>query len=109
MTKRTIKQIIDSLCKELDEYADKGILSMGDLETVSKLSGTIKNLKKIEKMEGGMTAQEEFENSPDYPYVRDGGKRRHGKLTDKLQQMLDEEDIEPAERKALERALEQMR
>ena len=37
----------DLLCKELDDYAEKGELSAGTLEIVDKLTHTIKNLDKI--------------------------------------------------------------
>lgn len=57
----------DKLCKELDEIANKGELGAGDLELIHKLTDTIKNIEKIEKLsEGGY--------SHDYSrdYVMDG-------------------------------------
>lgn len=50
MSKRAMEQIRKMLCKELDEIADKGELSMGDLELTHKLTDTIKNIDKIECM-----------------------------------------------------------
>lgn len=41
----------DMLCKELEEYARKGKMSAGDLETIHKLTDTIKNLDKIKMLE----------------------------------------------------------
>ena len=41
------EQLRDTLCRELDEIAEKGELSAGDLETVDKLTHTMKNLDKI--------------------------------------------------------------
>lgn len=40
------------LCKELEEFAKKGELTAGALETVHKLTDTIKNIGKIEAMDG---------------------------------------------------------
>ena len=45
----------DLLCAELEDYAEKGKksgkMSMGDLETVHKLTDTVKNILKIDLME----------------------------------------------------------
>lgn len=46
-----IEKIKKMLCKELDEYAMKGKLTMADLEAVHKLTGTVKNLDKIAMFE----------------------------------------------------------
>ena len=46
-----IEKIKKMLCKELDEYAMKGKLTMADLEAVHKLTDTVKNLDKIEMLE----------------------------------------------------------
>ena len=46
------EQLRDTLCRELDEIAKKGELSAGDLETVDKLTHTMKNLDKIMMGEG---------------------------------------------------------
>jgi hypothetical protein len=45
-----IEKIKKMLCKELDEYAMKGKLTMADLEAVHKLTDTVKNLDKIAMM-----------------------------------------------------------
>lgn len=47
MSMNTMYDLRDLLCKELDEIARKGEMSAGDLETVHKLTGTIKNIDKI--------------------------------------------------------------
>lgn len=47
-----MEKIKKMLCKELDEYAMKGKLTMADLDAVHKLTDTIKNLDKIEMLEG---------------------------------------------------------
>ena len=46
-------ELKDKLCRELDEIARKPEMSAGDLETVHKLTDTIKNLDKIEILEDG--------------------------------------------------------
>jgi uncharacterized protein Yka (UPF0111/DUF47 family) len=40
-------ELKDMLCKELEEYGEKGELSAGALDIVDKLTHTIKNLDKI--------------------------------------------------------------
>lgn len=47
----------ETLCKELEAIAQKGKMSAGDLETTHKLTDTIKNIDKIEKLEGGEYSQ----------------------------------------------------
>lgn len=46
----------DLLCAELEDYADKGKksgkMSMGDLESIHKLTDTVKNILKIDMLEG---------------------------------------------------------
>ena len=47
-------ELRDTLCDELNEYANKGKIGASDLEAVDKLTHTIKNLDKIiEKHEDG--------------------------------------------------------
>ena len=48
-----IEKIKKMLCKELDEYAMKGKLTMADLDAVHKLTDTVKNLDKIAMLEDG--------------------------------------------------------
>jgi hypothetical protein len=69
-----IYELKEMLCKELEEYGEKGELSAGTLDIVDKLSHSIKNLDKIiETYE-----EEEYSNyggsyaDGDMPY-RDGG------------------------------------
>lgn len=52
-------ELRESLCRELDEIAEKGKLSTGELDTVDKLTHTLKNLDKI--MMGG-----EYSNAGDW-------------------------------------------
>ena len=54
-------ELKDKLCRELEEIAKKPDMSAGDLETVHKLTDTIKNIDKIDMLED------------DGGYSRDGG------------------------------------
>ena len=60
----------DLLCAELEDYAEKGKksgkMSMGDLETVHKLTDTVKNILKIDMLE------EESGYSEDGRYMGEG-------------------------------------
>lgn len=40
------------LCKELEEMSEQGKLSAGSLDVIHKLTDTVKNLKKIEMLDG---------------------------------------------------------
>lgn len=117
-------ELRDTLCRELDEIAEKGELSAGDLETVDKLTHTLKNLDKI--MMGG-----EYSNAGDWyamgNYGRDGyrdeyrggnsyrGRKRDSMgrysradatddMADKLRRMMDDAP-DSRTREALEKAL----
>lgn len=51
MSMKAMYELRDMLCKELDELVRKGELGAGDLEIAHKLTDTIKNLDKIERLE----------------------------------------------------------
>ena len=68
-----IEKIKKMLCKELDEYAMKGKLTMADLDAVHKLTDTVKNLDKIEMLEG---------ESDGYSEARSGRSYMHGSSYD---------------------------
>lgn len=48
----------EKLCKELEEIAHKPEMGAGDLEIVHKLTDTIKNIDKIDKLEDGEYSQD---------------------------------------------------
>lgn len=50
---KALMDLRDMLCEELDEITRKGELSAGSLETVHKLTDTIKNIDKIAMLEEG--------------------------------------------------------
>lgn len=60
----------DLLCAELEDYAEKGKksgkMSMGDLESIQKLTDTVKNILKIDMLEG------ETGYSEDGAYIGEG-------------------------------------
>ena len=60
----------DLLCAELEDYAEKGKksgkMSMGDLDSIHKLTDTVKNILKIDMIEG------EIGYSEDGAYMGDG-------------------------------------
>ncbi len=51
MSMKAMNELRETLCKELDDIARKGEMSAGDLETVHKLTDTIKNIDKITMLE----------------------------------------------------------
>ncbi len=62
MSIRTLNELREKFCKELDEIANKSDLNAGDLETVHKLTDTIKNIDKIYMMdEEGYSGAGEWE------------------------------------------------
>ena len=63
-----MERIRSMLCRELDDIADKGELSAGDLQSIHMLTDTIKNIDKIEMLEDG-----EYSNGYAMAYSRDGG------------------------------------
>lgn len=77
MSMKALDDLRDKFCMELEEIARKPEMSAGDLETVHKLTDTIKNIDKICIMdEGG-----EYSQAGDWEargrfgdrYARDGG------------------------------------
>lgn len=51
MGMKVLYELKDMLCDELEEIGKKGEMSAGDLETVHKLTDTIKNIDKIIMLE----------------------------------------------------------
>ena len=66
-----LEELKEMLCEELEKVGKKGELSAGSLETVHKLTDTIKNLGKIEMLEeqsGG------YSHESDNSYARGRGR-----------------------------------
>lgn len=114
MNMRTLKELREKFCEELDEIARKGELNAGDLETVHKLTDTIKNIDKIcilEEDDGysrdnGRTSRRVYDDDRNYGggqsyagrkrdsmgrYSRDGGKEH---MISKLESMMQDADNE---------------
>lgn len=54
------------LCDELDEIARKGEMSAGDLDAVHKLTDTIKNIDKIDMLDGGYSYDDDYNRGNSY-------------------------------------------
>ena len=75
-------ELKEMLCKELEEYWQKGELTAGSLEVVDKLANTIKNLCKIIDMcEDGEYSSREgyYEDGMGGSYARGGYHARGGR------------------------------
>ena len=118
----------DLLCAELEDYAEKGKksgkMSMGDLETVHKLTDTVKNIMKIDvlKEEAGYSEDTDFmgdgrmygtsyDDGMHYRggmrggYSRDDGKHY---MMEQLEEMMEEAE-KPAEKEALRRCMDALK
>lgn len=75
MDMRAMHELREMLCKEIDKIAKKGELSAGSLETVHKLTDTVKNIDKIMMLEGEDEGYSERGRRRDSMgrYSRDGG------------------------------------
>lgn len=113
MGMKSMYDLRDMLCKELDEITRKGELGAGDLDIVNKLTDTIKNIDKIEAMEedGYSSRRDEYDmrgrgrRGTHYVrghYSRDGG---IDNMKRQLQEMLDNADDESI-RRAIQRCMD---
>lgn len=113
MGMKSMYDLRDMLCKELEEITRKGELGAGDLEIAHKLTATIKNIDKIEAMEedGYSSRRDEYDmrgrgrRGTHYVrghYSRDGG---IDNMKRQLQEMLDNADDESI-RRAIQRCMD---
>ena len=79
-------ELKEKLCRELDEIARKPEMSAGDLETVHKLTDTIKNIDKIDMLEddgysqaGDWEARGKYSRMDDRIYNRGSSYANRGK------------------------------
>ncbi len=124
MSMYALEDLKELLCKELDEIAEKKELSAGDLETVQKLTSSIKNIHKIEMLEdGGYSRDGEWEADMRGTYGRGNSYARrgshyvrghysrddepHGKLMDKMNRVLDG-TTDDRQREIIRRCMEQL-
>lgn len=74
---KSLYELKEMLCYELDEIVKKGELSVGSLETVHLLTDTIKNIGKIELLEeGGYSEEGSYEGGGSYARGRGRNARR---------------------------------
>lgn len=79
MGMKSMYELRDMLCKELDELARKGELGAGDLEIAHKLTATIKNIDKIDMMESdGYSGGGDWESDMRGTYGRGSSYARRG-------------------------------
>jgi len=123
MSMKALEKLRDMLCSEIEEIADKGELSAGDLDTVDKLTHTVKNIDKIEMCEDGGYSRSDGEWQADMRgtygrggysnrsrhYVRGHYSRSGGDtLTEKLERLADETE-DTHDRDCIHRLIEAMR
>ena len=75
-----LQKIKENLCGELEELAMKPEMSAGDLETIHKLTDTIKNIDKIAMLEDGdgYSQAGDWEMEGRGNYSRNGGAYNRG-------------------------------
>lgn len=81
MGMKALTDLREMLCVELEEIANKGTMSSGDLETAHKLTDTIKNIDKIEMLEGDDGYSRAWEDENSYGNYNRGNNRynRYGR------------------------------
>lgn len=136
MGMKSMEDLKYMLCDELEEIAHKGELSAGDLETIHKLTDTIKNIDKIGMLEseegysryrdpyGGR--YDSYDDGNSYAgrrgthYVRGHYSRNDGysgrgrysyaegkdEMAQNIRKMMQEEDMEERDKQTLRKALE---
>lgn len=129
MSMKTMYELKDMLCEELDESGKKGEMSAGDLETIHKLTDTIKNIDKIAMLEdGGYSRDADYPRDGDWSanmrgnygrgnsyarrgshYVRGHYSRDDGReaIVQRMEEML--RDAEGRDRETIQRCIELMR
>ena len=114
---KSLYNLKNKLFDELDEIADKPDLSAGDLETVHKLTDTIKNIDKICMIEeNGYSGNGEWEAYGNYGrnnstasrhrdsmgrYSRDGSKEHMVSKLEKMMHDTDSDTMKSAIRKCI--------
>lgn len=129
MSMNTMHELKDMLCDELDEIAKKGEMSAGDLETVHKLTDTIKNIYKIVMLKDtGYSGDEDYSRDGDWTanmrgnygrgssyarrgthYVRGHYSRDDGRdsLIDRMENLM--RDADTKDRETIQRCIDMMR
>ena len=116
-------ELREMLCVELDEIAGKGELSAGDLDTIHKLTDTIKNIDKIEKLDSGYSRDGGWMAEGTYGYGRgnsygNGRRMSRGRysydteaesLMNKMREMIDGGSLSSSEKATLRKAMEMLK
>ena len=115
---KSMKELREMMCEELEDIARKGELGAGDLEIVHKLTDTIKNIDKIDMLEseggyssgGDWLARGMYDDGRSYRrqhrdsigrYSRDGAKDR---MIGQMEDMMRDTDTEK-EKEAIRRCI----
>lgn len=122
---KNMEKLRDLVCMTLDEYADKGNMSMADLEAVYKMVDIIKDIGEIETMDTGYSRgypvyRDSY--SADTRRMRDDGHSyaRHwvtghysrddvkSDIIDRIRNAMDTDALSASDRSAMRKALEQL-
>lgn len=107
-------ELKEMLCDELEEVADKGKLTAGDLDTVDKLTHSIKSIETILAMEGYS-----YDYEPVHSYSRKGKMNRYSRdnrrnysygkesMMQELRELMEDADTEQ-ERTAISRCINEL-
>lgn len=71
MTKNAYYDLKDMLCRELEQVANKGELSAGELDVVDKLTHSIKSIATIMAMEDSGYSNDDMQSGNSYARKRD--------------------------------------
>ena len=106
----------DTLCRELDEFARRDSIESYDLDTIHKLTDTIKNLDKIEMLEDGGYSQARGGGNRGgmRTYARDGEGGRYSRddgrddMVNRLEEMMSHVSSD-RDREEIRRMIERMK
>lgn len=126
MSMKALNELRDMFCDELEEIARKPEMSAGDLDTVHKLTDTVKNIDKICMMDEScdysmagdweMAGRGRYERGNSYARSRDAKGRYTGRysradakesMVERLEDMLDDARGDK-ERSAIRRCIDQI-
>lgn len=99
-----LDELKEAVCKELERYAKSGEVTVNNLDRIHKLTDIVKNIDKIEMLEGGAYKDDDTSHGQRRSVKRDGAAKE--KMLDRLGEMM--EDADPNEREALKRAMREI-
>lgn len=109
-----LNKLKDILWQELDESTRNGEISARDLDTVHKLTDTLKNVYKIECLKDDGYSSRPYMHSDAYMHddsygrhwVRGHYSRGTDAFSDEIRRFMDEKNLSSADKQALSRAME---